>query len=493
MYNRKVDTVTKRILSNLLKSAFALFLGSTPMQTNASGVSPYLPVKLSPILENEIERLFTLSGTPNLTKPYSLSTTLAAMEKIKLEYPLLYSRLNKYFQRYKNTHSLTHLSARLASSNENHPKANSRGLTTDTHTNVAFQAQWNAKSWLGVFVGGNVTYYQDSLLEHNMQPSGSMISLGSDWAQLDIGYKDIWLSPFQGTAQLLSTHAETLPSISLSNNLTLETFGIKWNYNAFIAQTSRQLVQFQPGEFSDKDKPMLSGLHVNFQPTEWWTIGASRMFQFGGGERPVSASTLLRALIDPRGADNDATVAQESGNQIASISSKINFDGALPFSVSIELAGEDTSNNKREQLGNTALTAGLYYPYFLSNRISLNYEYSSWQSGWYTNNVYSQGYVNNEFVMGHWAMQPQRSALTATPGNSHYLESHWQRINDHVLSLKLKTSENTSTSAVEYINAWELELQYSMPLRSNIFSAGIYIGRDSFGEDFSQLNLSWEF
>ncbi len=479
----------KTLLNGILLLATSIYSNTV----FSSGVSPYLPVNVSPLMENEIERLATIAGISNLTKPYSLATIFENMEKVRESNPRLYSRLKTMLSPYTKSLSVTQLSATARASQDSHPVANQRGKTTNSNLNVSFRTQWQADDWIGIYLGGDLTYYKDSNLDNQMQPSGSLISLGADWAQLDIGYKDIWLSPFKGSAQLLSTHSETLPSISVSNNRQLDTFGIKWNYNAFLAQTSRQLVQFRPGEFSSKDKPLIAGMHLSFQPTNWWSIGATRVFQFAGGDRPVSFGTLARAFFDPRGADNDASVDQESGNQIAAISSKIDFDGQLPFSFTVELGGEDTSNNKEYQLGNTSLTTGLYFPYFFTEKLSFNYEYSQWQTGWYTNNVYLEGYVNEAFVMGHWAMQPQRELGTATPGISHFIETFWQLENDSVLSIELKTSELESTANVIYQEAWELTLDYSIPWKGHILTIGTYLGEDSFGERFSQVKLRWEF
>jgi hypothetical protein len=476
----------------LLNGFLLLAIINYPVQLLAKGVSPYLPINVSPIIENEVNRLATISGMSNLTKPHSLARIFDQMEKIRQSHPKLYNRLKSSLKPYTKSSSLTQLSITANVSQDSHSVANQRGTNTNSNLNISFRTQWQADDWIAVYLGGDLTHYKESLLENQIQPSGSLIALGTDWAQVDIGYKDIWLSPFQGSAQLLSTNAETLPSVSISNNRQLDTFGIKWNYNAFLAQTSRQLVQFEPGEFSDKDKPLIAGLHFSVQPTEWWSIGASRVFQFAGGERPVSFGTLARAFFDPRGADNDASVAQESGNQIAAISSKINFDGNIPFSFMIELGGEDTSNNKAYQLGNTSLTAGLYFPYFFSEKLSFNYEYSDWQRGWYTNNVYYDGYVNQGSVLGHWAMQSQRMMGTSTPGNSHYLETFWQLENDSVLSVELKTNQLKSTTDVIYQDAWELNLDYSMPWKGHILTIGTYFGEDNFGERFSQVKLRWE-
>ena len=463
------------------------FLVST---VDAKGVSPYLPLNVSPLLDNEIERLATIAGAPNLTKPYSMATISLYLEKVRTAYPHLYSRLKASLRPYYKQRSLTQLSASVKASDDHRVMPNQRGTFSDSQMAISFRGQWAFNDNLALFAGGNFTYYTADDVDNLYQASGSLLSLGVDWAQLDIGYKDFWLSPFQGSAQLLSTNGQTMPSISLSNNLPIETFGVKWNYQTFVAEMSRQEVQFKAGEFSNKDKPLLAGLHFSFQPTSWWSVGATRVFQFGGGERDVSFSTLVKALVDPRGADNDASIDEESGNQLASITSKINFDGRLPFSFTVELAGEDTSNNKAYQLGNTALTVGLFFPYFLSNDVSLTYEYSAWQNGWYVNNVYREGYTNDGFVLGNWAMQSQREAGTATEGVSHFLKTHWQRDNDDIVSAILRFSEHQDTNLVDYEDSWELQLDYSVPWSDNLMTFGAYFGQDNFGQSFTQINIT---
>ena len=460
--------------------------------TYSGGVSPYLSVNLSPLLENEVERLTAISGMSNLSRPYSLASILNHMNKVRESHPQLYRRLKKALKPYIRAHSITQLSASARVSQDHHVTANQRGNYTDSHFNVSFRSQLKINNWLGVFIGGDLTQYKDHQLDSEIQASGSMIAIGTDWAQIDIGYKDIWLSPFKGSAQLLSTQAKTMPSISLSNNLQLETFGVKWNYNMFLAQMSRQQVQFKPGEFSNKDKPLLSGMHLNFQLSDRVSIGASRVFQFGGGERSLSENKLVKAFFDLSGTDNEAAVEQGSGNQIMALSSKINFNGSLPFSLTVELAGEETSSTKAWQLGNTALTAGLYFPYLFTDNLSFNYEYSSWQIDGYSNDVYQDGYVNDGVVLGHWAMQPQRELKTATPGNTHFLQMYWQFNSNDIFSTTLRTAHLQSTTQVNYSDAWELKLDYSTSWHSHIVTMGIYLGQDSFGENFSQLNLSWE-
>ncbi len=457
----------------------------------AKGVSPYLPKDVSPILENEVERLATVSGIPNLTKPYSLATIFFYMEKIRDSHPRLYSRLNLSLKSYARHFALTHASAGVRVSDDDQTMVNAHGRRTNSHGYATLRGQWQVADWLGVYLGVDATEYEDENLDGHYPATGSTLSIGVDWAQLDLGYKDIWLSPFHGSAQLLSTNAEPMLSLSLSNNLPIEFLGVNWSYQGFLSQMSRQLVLYQ-GEESDKDKPLLAGFHLSMQPTPWWTLGASRVFQFGGGERPVSAGTLARAFVDPRGSDNDASVDEESGNQIASVSSKINFDGDIPFSFALELAGEDTSNNKSYQLGNTALTAGLYFPYFMSDNISFTFEYSDWQSAWYTNNVYDKGYVHEGFVLGHWAMQIQRELDIAVEGTSYFAKTQWQRANDHVVIATVRTAKHQDTGIYDFDERWEMELDYVFPWRKRVVTVGAYFGSDDFGKAFNQFRVSIE-
>ncbi len=473
-------------LHRLYCCAFFLAFFVAAHASHAQGVSPYLPIKLSPILENEIERLANVSGMPQLTKPYSVAMVYEYLEKIHYSHPRLYSRLTASLKPYAERFSITHTEVGVRSGDTDRVMPNERGVRAENQAFVNFRGQWQMADWFAVYAGMNATSYQGSDYEDLIQASGSMLSIGVEWAQLDIGYKDFWLSPFQGSAQLLSTNAETMPSVSLSNNLPIEFLGVRWQYLGFLTQMSRQLVQYQ-GEQSDDEKPLIAGLHLSMQPTDWWSIGATRVFQFGGGERPVDLGTLVRAFFDPRGADNDASVDEESGNQIASVVSKINFDGRVPFSFALELAGEDTSNNKNYQLGNTAVTAGLYFPYFFSHSISLTAEYSDWQVGWYNNNVYDEGYTNERVVLGHWAMQSQRDLNLAAAGTSYYLKAQWQQENDHIVSFVARTAEHEPETLK---SSWEAELEYVVPWHSGTLTFTVNSGKDVFGNSYDQLGFA---
>ena len=56
------------------------------------------------------------------------------------------------------------------------------------------------------------------------------MSLGVDWAQIDIGYRDHWLSPMTDTSMLMSTEAPTMPSVTLSNYEPLTRLGFQYEF-----------------------------------------------------------------------------------------------------------------------------------------------------------------------------------------------------------------------------------------------------------------------
>lgn len=483
--------------------------------TYASGVAPYLPIHSSPALDNEIERLATIANIPNLTKPYNLATINFYLETINESHPTLYRRLSQALAPYNKSFSTTQLQLTLSQSNnksdatasegevvlKGHKKANNNGIDSHQNFHLKVRSQWQITNWLGVYMGTQIAekkqyldnplpFDDDDSTQFDSQFDGSLISIGTSQAQLDIGYKEHWFGPFNGSAQLISNHSQTMPSISLSNNLPLNLYGHKINYELFLAKMSTQPVLYNE-EFSSTNNPYLAGMHISFQPTSWWTLGANRTFQFSGGERPFSLKKVLSAFFDPRGTDNRADTNNQSGNQIASITSKINIDSHIPFSLSVEYAGEDTGNSIEGQLGNSALITGLYIPYLFNDSLSLNYEYSNWQTAWYANSLYQWGYVHEGYVVGHWGAQPQRDERTAKEGHSHYINTVWQTPNSHIISLAIRRASNTPSST--YKDSWEAQMTYSWPLRQHILSFVLNSGEDYQGQFFSQVGVkfSW--
>ncbi len=470
------------------KSLMALVIGLSCFGVYAKGVSPYLPVNSDATLDNDIETLAVIADIPKLTKPYNLAVIFQALNKIRYERPELYQRLNRQLLPYKKSAALTHSKTSVSfNGGETHVIPNARSNTTENHFSFSNRFQWQARDWLGFYVGTELTQDSNSI-------AGSMVSLGTSWAQLDIGYKEHWYSPFQSQSMVLSTNAEAMPSVSLSNNLPVVFFDTNFNYEFFLAQMDHQPVLFN-GEYSSRRKPYLAGFHAGFEPVKGWTLGVNRVFQFGGGERSVSFKTIAKAFFDPNGADNtrtDLSSDQEAGNQIASFTSKFNFDTDIPFTFYSELAGEDTGSGKNFQFGNPALSAGVFLPLLMDNRLSLTYEYSFWENGWYSHHLYRDGYANDGFVLGNWALQQQRENNTALEGESHYLKSAYQFDNNRKLISQLRFVFPEESARSVYEQSWEIDLEYLFPWRGNTLSVGTYAGNDMLGKNFWQARASFQ-
>ena len=74
--------------------------------------------------------------------------------------------------------------------------------------------------------------------------TGSIISLGFSYAQLDIGFRPHWFSPMSDSSMLMSSEAPTMPSVSISNYEPLTRFG--FSYELFEARMSSQDIVYTP-------------------------------------------------------------------------------------------------------------------------------------------------------------------------------------------------------------------------------------------------------
>src|SRR5690606_1103483 len=129
------------------------------------------------------------------------------------------------------------------------------------------------------------------------------------------------------------------------------------------------------------------------EPMPGWSLGASRILQFAGGERKRSVGDFIDAFFFPvrydnvgDGLDQDA----QFGNQVAALTSKFIFPTRYPFAVYFEYAGEDGSRSEGWRLGNTSLSAGIDLPRIFE-RFDFTYEVSDWQNSWYVNTIYPDG------------------------------------------------------------------------------------------------------
>lgn len=447
---------------------------------SSRGVSPYLPLNLEPEIERQIERVLILGDKPVMKRPIAAATVLDALPKACAIDPALCAQVRRYLARFTHAAALSHASLEGAATDASAaPIPNRHGMSVASEWQASASAYWQPLDFALLTLGG-VAYDDDAA------PVGSVLSVGFDRAQLDVGYRGHWFSPFTDSSMLLSTEALTMPSATLSNYLPLTRLGLR--YEAFLAEMSKSDRIAFAGGFTSGN-PRLFGMHLSMEPVSGWSVGVNRLMQFGGGARGGnSAGDVLEAFFRPSSVDNVGSGADpdaQFGNQAAAFTSQFLFPGRTPFAVYFEYAGEDTSYNEDYRLGNSALSAGVHFPR-LWKRFELTYETSEWQNGWYVHSIYQEGLTNERRVTGHWGADA-RVLGDAVGGASHMLQLGWEPGFGGVFQLRYRTVANESYSPVAYERGHDVTARYSRPLGPLVVGGEVFSGRDVFGENFSRV------
>ena len=452
----------------------------------------YLPVKTDPLIELDLERLATLAKMPVLTKPFHIVTVKQYLEKIKSDNPQLYSRINAYLNRYQKSYGLTHLDIEASySTYEDKNLANSRGRDSDSNLKADVSGYWQLSDNFNLSLGGIVFAESDGFI-----PNHTYLSYFNEYIQVDLGFKEIWLSPFQESSMLLSTNAEPIARFSISSPRPLTGWNFEYDISFGKLETQQGIML---GEESFSGEPGFLTMHLSAQLFEWWTLGFNRTMMFGGGRRSVDLGDVWEAFIDPVSGDNcggesnlqDCT--EDTGNQEASFTTRLDFNWG---SFYLEVAGEDTNNFHNYNLGNRAYGAGLFLPY-LTDYSSLLVELQYITGGWYTHYIYSEGYRNNLHTMGHWwgdekVIDDGIGAQVYTLRYNHELSDRYH------LETKIKYINNDPDAGSErvydsynYSKGKEIELTLYALTESAQWKYQLYFGSTTFDEDFARLSIEY--
>ena len=238
----------------MCRFAIAALLASAIQSTAwARGASPYLPLHLSPEIERQIERVLILADRPVLTRPIAAATVLDALPQACKIDKVLCNRVRRYLDRYMAPMALDQATAEIAAtSGATAPLPNQRGLLSDSSWLASAQGHWQFNDYAILSLGG-VAHAEEAVA------SGFMLSVGFEYAQLDIGYREHWLSPFTSSAMVISTEAKTLPSITLSNYMPMTRLGLQ--YEIFLAEMGYSERILYQGGFT-QGRPRLAGLRL---------------------------------------------------------------------------------------------------------------------------------------------------------------------------------------------------------------------------------------
>ncbi|MBL8270712.1 capsule assembly Wzi family protein [Steroidobacter sp.] len=468
--------------------ALLALLGMTVgMPAAARGVSPYLPMGMSPDMDRKIQRVLALGGKTVMRKPIPAAVVLEALPRACKSDEALCAEVRAYLQRYMKKSGVTHarVTAAVVDGDSSSAQPNAHGVDVNDawEARVGGYYQWNDY----VLISAGAIASDDEVI-----PTGSLLSLGTDYAQLDIGYRDHWLSPLNDSSSLISTEAPTMPSVTLSNYKPISRLGI--GYEVFAAEMSKQEnLPTLDGLGVTSGKPRLAGMQGSVSPAEGLGFALSRVTQYGGGSPDGGTlSDFRKALIG----SNSPTQLSEFGNRVASLTSSIIFPGKTPFAVHMEYAGEDNAYAGNYRLGATNMSVGIDFPQLWQN-FDVTYEVSEWQNAWYVHHVYRDGLVNREHVIGHW-FGDQRVFGDAIGGQSHSLRAGWRSPSGRYWQATYRTMSldeawRVAGPEVGYDTFQSLRLDVSMDVRGFAVDAGVQVGQDVFGDSFARLQASVDF
>jgi hypothetical protein len=456
-------------------------LGSTP--AHARGPSPYLPLNMSPSIERQIERVLILAGKPVMRRPIAAAVVLDALPIACEREPALCESVRGYLQRYMGKYAITHARPEISavSGESESLTPNQHGQRVDSTWEVSASAFFQPNDHL-ILNAGAVAY------EGEVTPTGSFLSLGFDFAQLDIGFRDHWLGPMSDSSALISTEAPTMPSVTLSNYVPISPLGL--SYEIFAAEMSDQRIAFEGA--TTTGKPRLAGLQLGMEPVIGYAVSLNRITQYGGGPRGgEGVSDFWDALWTSSNEQGSSDV-----NRIASLASNMLFPGPVPFGVRVEYAGEDNTYGGKHRLGQTMLSLGLDFPTLWRN-FDASYEVTEFQNGWYVHHVYPDGPRNEGAVLGHW-FGDNRLPGDAIGGRSHHLQIGWQLSRGDYAQASYRALDLDPRWTFEdadrpYQTMQVLEFNYATHWKGHPIEAHLQVGEDVFGESFARVGAAFDF
>lgn len=452
---------------------------------HARGVTPYLPLNLDPEVEREVERVLILGGKPVMTRPIPAARVLDALPKACEKDAVLCERVRRVLKQYMQEAGVEFASVEAAVTNGSNPVIpNQHGERENSPFEVAGAAYIQPFDYALINVGG-VAY------QGRVTPTGSVLSLGWDWAQFDLGFRDHWLSPMTDSSVLISTEAPTMPSATLSNYEPFTRLGIQ--YEVFVSEMSyTDKIELTTGQLT-AGHPRFAGLHLGIEPeNSGWALAANRIVVYGGGAAGgQSPWDVLRALLNPTQNQTTGTGTEPIGKQEASITSRFMFPGKMPFSIYYEYAGNDSAGGNHLLFSKAALSAGIQFPRV--GPFDITYEFSGWQPTWYVHSAssvetgYGDGITNYGINIGHW-FGDQRSFGDAVGGQSNMLRVGWEPQLGGLLEAQARALVNDAYySAVAYHHEYMGSLTYSYPFKGYVIGTEIDYGRDVYGDHYTRL------
>jgi Capsule assembly protein Wzi len=471
--------------------AVALLTLGTARPVHAQATA-YLPLNLEPEMERQVERVLILADEPILKRPYSVELVKLALPQACRVDHVLCRRVKRYLERYSRDYAVTHASitASYTHNGAGDVVPNEYGLPENSHYDLSIAAFVQPSDYLLASAGG-IRYSGRTV------PTGSMLTLGTNWAQIDVGWRPHWLSPLTDTSALISTEAPTTPSITLSNWEPLTRLGFQ--YELALLKMDQTGSGNPPGGniryngVLSRGNPKIFTAQFSIEPFPGWSIGTNRLLQYGGGSGlPRSTSFLFRDFFVPSG------LSQTQGNQQASYVTRFVSPTRVPFALYFQYAGEDTELGGAFLLGSPMMSGGIDFPRVFRH-FDVTYEISEWSNIWYVHNIFLDGTTNNGIVEGNWGAQ-ERVFNDGVGARSQTLRVGWSPPFGGYLEEKVRllTNQNyfggdnrvynPADRAYPYHHYVDVSVRYTRPWNGLTLGGEAEGGHDVFGKNFARLS-----
>ena len=231
--------------------------------------------------------------------------------------------------------------------------------------------------------------------------------------ELEVGRDSLWWGPGYHGSFMLTNNSLPLYMVKIS---AAEPFIPPWIFK-YLGPTKIDFFVARLEARRDYPHAMLSGLRVDFVPSRYVEIGASRMLQFGGKGRGLKGVDYLEAFFR----EDQGTGNRFDNNNLASIDMTIRVPGVgryFPLARDLEVYGEIGGEEIEpdglwpfrraffESIPQFLKFKGHLVGLFLTNffgvdGMDMRLEYAQNGPEWYRHGVYGSGYKYKGTVMGH--------------------------------------------------------------------------------------------
>ena len=350
------------------------------------------PLDISPEIERKIERVLILADHRSLKRPIAAATVLDALPRACERDAALCEDVRRYLASLTRTAGISYASLTAGGgSGADTPLPNRHGMSSQSNYEAAIAAYWQPGDFF-LMTGGVLAY------EGEATPTGTVASIGRDFAQIDIGYRDHWWSPAHDNAMLLSTQAATMPSVTISN------------YRPF---TTREAA--------------LRSVHRAHERVLEHRVRAPARPRQPAARRLASVDRALPRLVARRRPDHAVRRRRtrrlvrrpprcvlQSGrprqHRERPRTSAIRSRRSRRSSWSANRCRSPSTSSTPARTPRRSATSGSATPPFppaSPSRSSARgsratFEISEWQNGWYVHHIYRDGLRHEGHVLGHW-------------------------------------------------------------------------------------------